>query len=721
MTTTTNTAAFIPYLPERIEGLGRIATNLWWSWQPEARTLFRMIDANLWLRTRHNPLELLQRVSPDRLEAVAQDEEFLALYQHVFRDYEGLQDRDHTWFANHVDNWDRGPIAYFCAEFALHNSIPVYSGGLGVLAGDHCKEASDLAIPFVAVGLFYTKGYFDQRLRTDGWQQDSDELINTAATPLHQIFSASGEPSLVVLPMDGRDVHIGAWCLQVGRVPVYLLDTDLERNDPADRELSAKLYGGNPELRLKQEWVLGVGGVRVLRALNIHPSAWHANEGHATFMFVERLRELTAGGMSREDALRKVRASSIFTTHTPVPAGHDMFGDEDVLRVAGPFVPDSGIERDAFLRLGHHPVHQDNCFHMTVAALRLAGRVNGVAARHEKESRRIWRDAWPERDAAQVPIGHVTNGVHLGTWMAMAMRELLRQHLGHDWEYRVDEPGLWDRVMDIDDAHIWHTHERLKYMLLNFIREEARHRWRDYWKDPHKLAVAGTLLSPLALTIGFARRFASYKRADLLLSNPDRLRRLLVNPRRPVQLVFAGKAHPADDPGKQILQRVYTAAQDPHFEGRIAFLEDYEMHLAHRLVQGVDIWLNMPRVPMEACGTSGMKAALNAVPQISTLDGWWAEGYNGLNGWAIPVAGPEEDPDQADAERVFTMLEEQVVPRFYDRPPAGIPTAWVQTMKQALKVGGERFTSRRMLKEYIRDYYIPASQGTLEDDDPPGD
>ena len=715
----TSIAGFVPYIPSRIDGLARLASNLWWSWQPEARSLFRMVDASLWLRTRHNPLELLQRSAPDRLDAAAADPAFLQRYDAVMAQFEQLKEKQGTWFATEYPDYDDRPVAYFCAEFALHNSIPVYSGGLGVLAGDHCKAASDLALPLVAVGLFYVKGYFDQRLRTDGWQEDSDELINTASTPLKQITMEENGASLVVLKLDGRDVHIGAWRLMVGRVTVYLLDTDLEQNDPADRVLSAKLYGGNPELRLKQEWVLGVGGVRVLRRLGINPAAWHANEGHATFMFVERLRELLRGGTPYDEAVKQIRATSIFTTHTPVPAGHDSFPEADVERIVGPFWDEMGIERGAFMHLGHHPLHDHGQFHMTVAALRLAGRVNGVAKRHETESRRIWRDVWNDRDASQVPIGHVTNGVHLGTWMAMGMRDLLASHLGADWEQRLDEPGLWEKVMTLDDTRLWNTHERLKQLLQNFIREEARHRWRDYWKDPHKLAVAGTLLSPHALTIGFARRFASYKRATLLFSNPDRLRRLLVNPRRPVQMVFAGKAHPADEPGKKILQKVYTAAQDPHFEGRIAFLEDYELHLAHRLVQGVDIWLNMPRVPMEACGTSGMKAALNAVPQLSTLDGWWAEGYNGQNGWAVPLAGPDEDPDEADAERVFALLEEQVVPRFYDRDDNNLPLAWVQTMKNALRTAGESFTARRMLQKYIRDYYLPAASGTFPADDPP--
>ncbi|HEY2805091.1 MAG TPA: alpha-glucan family phosphorylase, partial [Gemmatimonadales bacterium] len=582
----TSPAGFIPYLPERVQGLATIATNLWWSWQLDARDLFRQIDGNLWQRTRHNPLELLQRVEPARLQACSRDEGFLALYDRVLGEFERALGPEGTWFAREHPGALQRPVAYFCAEFALHNSIPVYSGGLGVLAGDHCKAASDLGVPMAAVGLFYVKGYFDQRLRADGRQEDSDEVISTATTPLTPVLGPDGDPALVTLQLDGRDLYIGAWRLNAGRITVYLLDTDLERNAAADRELSHKLYTGNAELRLKQEWILGVAGVRVLRALGIDPSVWHANEGHAAFMLVERLRELVCNGVSTEEAVKQIRASSIFTTHTPVAAGHDAFPIADVERIAGPIWNDMGMDRDAFARLGQNPSDSGHHFHMTVVAMRLSGRVNGVAARHEVESRRIWHDLW-RRDPSQVPIGHVTNGVHLGTWMAQRIRVLLNGHLGADWEERFDGPEMWERVLELDDAALWRAHERLGQVLHSYIREEARHRWRDHWKDPAKLAVAGTLLSPSTLTIGFARRFATYKRADLLLRDADRLRRLLVNPRRPVQFVFSGKAHPADEPGKEVLQRVYLAAQDHNFMGRIAFLEDYELHLAHRMVQGV--------------------------------------------------------------------------------------------------------------------------------------
>jgi starch phosphorylase len=508
--------------------------------------------------------------------------------------------------------------------------------------------------------------------------------------------------------------------MQVGRVSVLFLDTNLEINDAEDRELSHKLYVGVPEMRLRQEWILGVAGVRVLRALGIEPAAWHANEGHAAFMMVERLRELTTRGTPWEEAVRVVRSSSVFTTHTPVPAGHDMFSHQEIERCVGPFWQEMGISREKFFALGYHPARDHGLYHMTAVAIRLAGRVCGVAERHQRETRRIWRDLWPERDAAKVPIRHVTNGVHLATWMANGLMDLLDASLGPSWDSRRDEPGAWDEVLSIPDGDLFRVHHALKDDLLAYMREEARRRWRQQWGDPGRIAGAGTLFGPNALTIGFARRFATYKRADLIFRDPERLRLLLTNPRRPVQIVFAGKAHPADEPGKQMLQRVYSFTRDPRYEGRIAFLEDYELHLAHRLVQGVDLWLNLPRVPMEACGTSGMKAALNAVPQLSTLDGWWAEGYTGLNGWAIPTAPAGSDVDAFDADTFYGLLEEQVVPLYYDRPRGlEYSPGWLAVMKQALKTACERFTARRMLQQYASEYYVPAASGALSGDDPP--
>jgi len=688
-------------LPERIKELSRIAANLSWSWNRDARALFRRIDQALWHLTRHNPVEMLRRVDPARLAACAQDPEFLRLYDAVLAALQSPTFVDH-------------PVAYFCAEFGLHTSVPIYSGGLGVLAGDHCKAASDLGVPLVGVGLFYTKGYADQRLRLDGWQEDAEEHVEVAAMPLEQVRTSKGDACLATVQVSGRTVSVGAWRLTVGRVPIFLLDTGLEQNDPADRGLSSRLYAGGPELRLRQEWILGVGGVRVLRALGFGPGVWHTNEGHAAFMLVERVREMVTRGTSFDEAVRQVRTTSVFTTHTPVPAGHDTFSAEQLEQCTGPVWQEMGISREQFLGLGHHPVVDHGRFHMPVAAIRLSAKVNGVSRRHGEESRRIWAPLWPDRDVARVPIGHVTNGVHVATWMANSLVTLLNAYLGPDWMQRMDDPAVWDKVLELDGVPLWAVRNDLKSALMRSIREQARRRWADQWKEALHLVGAGTLLDQEALTIGFARRFATYKRADLIFRDLDRLQRLLVNPWRPVQIVFAGKAHPADEPGKQVLQRVYAHTREARFEGRVAFIEDYDMHVAHRLVQGVDLWLNVPRAPLEACGTSGMKAGLNGVPHLSTLDGWWSEGYDGSNGWAIQ---PGQD-DGTDAEQLYRLLEDEVIPLYYERDAQGIPRGWVEKMKHTMHVAGARFTAQRMVRQYVTEYYEPAIRGQMSDDPP---
>ena len=688
---------------ERIKGLSSIAANLSWSWNRDARALFRRIDQALWHLTRHNPVEMLRRVDPARLEACAQDPEFLRLYDAVV----GVAQTPQV---------AQQPIAYFCAEFGLHTSVPIYSGGLGVLAGDHCKAASDLGVPLVGIGLFYTKGYADQRLRLDGWQEDAEERVEVAAMPLEQVRTPKGDACLATVQVSGRAVSVGAWRLNVGRVPIFLLDSGLEQNDPADRGLSSRLYAGGPELRLRQEWILGVGGVRVLRALGFAPAAWHANEGHAAFMLVERVRELVTRGTPFDEAVRRVRTTSVFTTHTPVPAGHDTFSAEQLEECTGPVWQDMGITREQFLRLGHHPVVDHGRFHMPVAAIRLSARVNGVSRRHGEESRRIWAPLWPDRDVARVPIGYVTNGVHVATWMANPLVTFLNAQLGADWPQRMDDPVFWSKVLGLDGAPLWAVRRELKAALMRSIREQARRRWADQWKEALHLVGAGTLLDQEALTIGFGRRFATYKRADLIFRDLDRLQRLLVNPWRPVQIVFAGKAHPADEPGKQILQRVYAHTREARYEGRIAFIEDYDMHVAHRLVQGVDLWLNVPRAPLEACGTSGMKAGLNGVPHLSTLDGWWSEGYDGSNGWAIQPG--QIDDDAADAERLYRLLEDEIVPLYYERDAQGVPRGWVEKMKHTMHVTGARFTAQRMVRQYVTEYYEPAIRGDVPDDPP---
>ncbi len=700
----------LPELPEPIAGLAEIAMNLSWRWNPRARALFRRLDKPLWHRTLHNPVEMLRLVDPERLRQLAEDPGFRHLHDEVLAATRREASRDGTWMSAEHPEFGERPVAYFCAEFGLHNSVPIYSGGLGVLAGDHCKAASDLGVPLVGVGLLYVKGYFDQTIRLDGWQEDREVPFRPADTPLVPVSGPDGGRAVARLGLDGHEIAVGAWKLSVGRVPIYLLDTDLEENRPEDRQLASRLYPGGQQERIRQEWILGAGGVRVLRAVGQDPVVWHANEGHAAFMLVERIRELVADGTDPDEAAARVRASSIFTTHTPVPAGHDIFPVDQVEACAARLLDAPGLSTGWLAELGRGVDGREG-FHMTALAMRLSSGLNAVSEVHEEETRRLWNGLWPDRPVDQVPIGHVTNGVHLSTWMSHWLMELLDERLGQGWVHRFGQAEMWEGVRDLDARRLWDMHRRRKESLLAFVRERARRRWAERWGDGGHLVGAGTLLAPEALTIGFARRFAEYKRADLVFRDVDRLRRLVTDRHRPVQLVFAGKAHPADDQGKRILQRVYEAARDPQFGGRIAFLEDYELHMAHRLVQGVDLWLNLPRPPLEACGTSGMKAALNAVPQLGTEDGWWAEGFTGENGWRIPRAPQDQDPDVWDARQLYEILEERVVPLFYDRSD-GVPEGWVAVMKEALRVAGRRFTARRMLRDYVAEYYLPARART---------
>jgi starch phosphorylase len=710
----------LPSLPPRLAGLADVVSNLSWSWNRDARALFREMDTQLWRRCRYDPIRLLREIDRNRLNQCANDAGFVERYDRVMAWYAAEQSSADTWYAKSFPDHGGRTTAYFCAEFGLHHTVPIYSGGLGVLAGDHCKAASDLGVPLVGVGILYRAGYFNQRLRSDGWQEETDDHFDLGATPLEQMPAPGGGSVLATVRFAGRDIHVSAWRLRVGRVPVYLLDSDLAENHPDDRQLLSQLYPGGPELRIRQEWLLGVAGVRVLRTLGVNPAVWHANEGHAAFMMIERLREEMAAGASFDDAVGRIRATTCFTTHTPVAAGHDAFGRDLLAQCVEPGGdggrPDS-LTLDRVMALGATPHRGNDVFDVTASAIRLSERVNAVSRAHETVTRRIWAPLWPSTPEADVPIHHVTNGVHISTWMANGMIGLLDTHLGSNWGARADQPETWQRVLSLDDAELWRVHERLKHTLLPLAREEARRSFASRHRDADQLIGSGILLDPDVLTIGFARRFATYKRANLVFHDVERLIRILTDSARPVQLVFAGKAHPADVPGKQLLEEVYRTTCDPRFAGRIAFLENYDMHIAHVLVQGVDLWLNTPRVPLEAAGTSGMKAALNGVPQLSTLDGWWAEGYNGKNGWVIDTLPNEPDNDDAvahAAERLYDLLEHEIVPMYYDTSANGIPSRWTDVMKNAICAAGGYFTSARMVTEYVRDFYVPAMGSPAE-------
>ena len=616
-----------------------------------------------------------------------------------------MQASEGTWFPSHAPDAAGQPIAYFSAEFGVHNSLPVYSGGLGVLAGDIAKEASDLGLPLVGVGFMYPQGYFRQRVGADGRQEETYERLDRGVAPAAPALDSAGRPLVLPLQLPDRLLHVRVSVVRVGRVALYLMDTDLEQNPPWERELSARLYGGDQETRLLQEILLGIGGVRLLRTLGIGPGLWHANEGHSALMMVERVREEVEAGRPFDDAVLAVRRASVFTTHTPVPAGHDAFPFALMEKYLAAYWPTLGLDRDRFLALGAHQETWGAAFNMSALAFRLSGRQSAVSRRHAEVSRRMWSVLWPaEGGPERAPIVAVTNGVHAPSWVAPEMDLLFRRHVGERWIDRHDEPALWEGVVRIPDRELWETHRALKARLHRFLQERARRRFADERAAPVQAIVSGALLDPEALTLGFARRFATYKRATLLFRDEPRLRAILTDARRPIQIVFAGKAHPADEPGKHLLQSIVRHAADRGFAGRIAFVEDYGLFAAQHLVQGVDVWLNTPRPPLEASGTSGQKAAMNGVPNLSVLDGWWAEAFDGTNGWAIGSAepGPEgEARDAADAEDLYRLLETAVAPAYYERDAEGLPRRWLAVMKRSIQTITPRFCARRMVKEYV--------------------
>lgn len=689
-----------------------LASNLWWSWTPQARQVFEALDQTLWRHTQHNPIKQLQEVKPDRLAKLSEDIVFVRHYTAALKAFdEYLAATDH-WFGRHYPHLVNSPIAYFSAEFGLHNSVPIYSGGLGILAGDHLKEASDLGIPLVGVSFMYSQSYFRQIVGPDGWQEAVYESFNREESPIQPALTPSGTPCRIQVELGARPVVCRVWQIRVGRIFLFLLDTNVPENTPADRALSGRLYGGDLTTRLAQEILLGIGGVRVLRALEIHPRMWHANEGHAAFLNLERIREMVQQGLSFEEALEAVRQSSHFTTHTPVPAGHDVFSVSLIDQHFSGYWEQMGLTREGFYNLGKHPNDSTDQFHMTPLAIRLSGSINGVSLEHGHVSRRMWQSFWPEFPEERVPIHSITNGIHIPTWIASEMAHLYCKYLGANWLNESDDTALWHRILDIPDQELWEVHQYLKRKLLSFVRQRIQSGWMEGRLQAHQVIAGGALLEPYALTIGFGRRFATYKRANLLFHNPDRLRKLLHNRWQPVQFIFAGKAHPADEPGQRLIQEVYHFAKNPEFGGHITFLENYDMHVAKFLVQGVDVWLNNPRPPLEASGTSGQKAALNGIPNLSVLDGWWKEGYDGANGWALPL-GPEGLDDQAkddhDAEALYRILEQEVVPLFYTRDPDGIPHGWVTIVKNAIRTNAPRFSARRMLKEYAERFYVTGS------------
>jgi starch phosphorylase len=693
-------------LPSRIGRLGELAYNLGWSWDTRACELFQRVDSELWSLTQHNPVKVLNEMDPARLRRASEDPDFLREYDATIKQFFGNSQQTSKWFPREFPQLIDDRIAYFSAEFGLHNSLPIYSGGLGILAGDHCKESSDLGIPLIGVGFVYPQGYFHQRIRSDGWQEDIYEILDRKNAPIEPVGGLN-DRYLVEIRIGPSKIFVEVWRVNLGSIVLYLMDTDVEENAPGDRELTARLYGGDKEHRVRQEIVLGIGGVRVLQSLGIQPGIFHGNEGHTSFMLLERAREMVRSGIKFEEAAERIRATSVFTTHTPVAAGHDAFPFSMMEKHFSGYWNDLGITKEQFLSLGEY----EDDFNMTVLAFNLAGRRNGVSKLHGRVTRRMWKSVWPDTPEDQIPVTSITNGVHAPTWIAPELASLFDKHLGPDWIDRHDDISFWKNVMNIPDDEFWGVHQLLKKNLISFARERARALWTDDFIDSRQVIAMGTLLDPDALTIGFARRFTGYKRASLLFQDLDRVKKILLNRWKPVQIVFAGKAHPADEHGKHLIHQIYSLAADRELAGHVAFIENYEMHAAHFLTQGVDVWLNNPRAPLEACGTSGQKAGMNGVLNLSVRDGWWYEGYNGKNGWAIGELPEDLEvhyDDTADAESLYQLLEEEIVPLYYERDQRGLPGGWIQMARESLRTVVPEYSARRMLKEYAQNMYVPA-------------
>ncbi|MFZ7125447.1 MAG: alpha-glucan family phosphorylase [Desulfobacterales bacterium] len=708
------------HLPGRIAGLGALAENLWWGWNPAARMLFKMLNRQAWKDSGHNPDKMLKEIPPADLGAAAADPAYLRQYDLVMGRFQRYLEAGGCPVLGDVGRLDGFAIAYFSAEYGLHRSLPFYAGGLGFLAGDFLKECSDLDIPLVAVGFMYPEGYLHQKIREDGWQENFIEALEREAAPIARVLSEGGDQLVIQVPLIQPPIHVAVWRVAIGRVSLFLMDTDIELNDPWNRGISARLYTGDLEQRLRQEIVLGIGGAGMLEKLGIRHWLLHLNEGHAAFALLERIRKQIEDGATLVEACEHVRATSIFTTHTPVTAGHDVFPFTLVERYFRGYWESLRLSHDDFLDLGVHPEEPDAGFNMTALALKLCRYRNGVSRRHGEVSRAMWRSLWPGKDDPSETIDFVTNGVHVPTWIEPKMQLLMDRHLGPGWLEDHDNPLVWEFVEDIPDDVLWKTHYWLKIKLIDAIRERSRQRWTKDRTDPSIALAGGALLDPSILTIGFARRFATYKRSDLVFNDFDRLMRMLNDRWRPIQIIFAGKAHPADDPGKRVLQRVFNACRNPSLGARIAFVEDYGEQLAQYLVHGVDVWLNNPRPPMEACGTSGMKAALNGVPHISILDGWWLEGFNGKNGWAFAPGEPGEGSDAGDAAQIYRLIETEIIPLYYQVSEDGVPRGWVRVMKEAIRSCAARFSARRMVKEYVERFYGPALTRSMTRPKDPG-
>ncbi|MEI6292710.1 MAG: alpha-glucan family phosphorylase, partial [Methanomicrobiales archaeon] len=660
---------------------------------------------------------MLSELPEETLVSASKNPLYLRHYDIVMSRFRHELQQKKSWFSENFEFDQHVSIAYLSAEYGLQHSLPIYAGGLGFLSGDHLKECSDLGLPLVAIGFMYSEGYLHQDIDSNGWQENKTEVLNREAAPVTRVMYDQNTPMVARVPFIDPPIYIGFWKVEVGNIPLFLLDTDIAENDPNNRQISNRLYTGDLEQRLKQEIVLGIGGIYILDMLGIRPTVIHLNEGHPAFALLERIRENVADGMNFKDASEKVKETTVFTTHTPVAAGHDRFPWPLMDKYFSNYYSLLGIDRNSFLQLGFAPQDPGGLFNMTAFALKMSTFRNGVSKKHGEVARGMWQGLWPGISGDQVPISHITNGIHVPTWLDPKMELLFNRCFSPScpsWLEHHDNPLVWEMIDEISDAELWSVHMQLKRKLVNRIREQKRRKWGEAGTDPVNVISGGILLDPYILTIGFARRFSTYKRSDLIFWDIERLKKIVNNPWRPVQFIFAGKAHPADDDGKRIIQKIYRYAHQPEFSGRIAFVEDYGEQMAQYLVHGVDVWLNNPIAPMEACGTSGMKASLNGVLHLSILDGWWPEGYNGRNGWAFNGATSGGNTDQADALEIYDLIEREVVPLYYSQSQDSVPGEWVTMMKEAIKSNGPRFSARRMVKEYVRKGYVPALKYATE-------
>ena len=712
-----------PALPDRLKALDELAYNLRWAWDHETISLFRRLDRAMWENSGHNPVLMLGSLAQDRLQELSQDEAFLAQLDSVVAGLRDYVASPRTWYERQYGRATRPLVAYFSLEFGLTESLPIYSGGLGILAGDHLKSASDLGVPLVGVGLLYQKGYFRQYLTSDGWQQERRPSNDFSVMPIRPMYGADGTSARVSVDLAGRTLLLRPWHAQVGRVTLILLDANIPGNPPDLQNITGELYGGDSEMRIRQEIVLGVGGIRALIALNLNPYVFHMNEGHCAFLGLERIRHLIHDqGMSFREALEIVAASGVFTTHTPVPAGIDVFSPDQIERYFSSFRETFGLPREEFLDLGRaQPGRADESFNMAVLAIRTSSVVNGVSSLHGRIARGMWRSLWPGVPGDEIPIAHVTNGVHPQSWISNEMRRIYDSYLGPGWAEQAGDSRIWRRCEQIPAEELWRTHERRRERLVTFARRRLVLQLRARGARIDEIGEAEHILDPKALTIGFGRRFATYKRAMLMLRDPVRLERLLNAPERPVQILFAGKAHPADEPGKELIRQVVHMARRPEFRHRIVFLEDYDQNVARYLVQGVDVWLNTPRRPLEASGTSGMKATFNGALNLSILDGWWDEAYAAGSGWAIGKGEEYEDDeyrDRVESAALLDVLENEVVPLFYQRGPDNVPRGWTVLMRTAIATICPVFNTNRMVHEYVVNGYMRANErrARLEED-----